>query len=105
MLDLFEKLNKIRAIPALLPNSSIYSLDAYIKAYDDFCYALELPLTEQQKEFRLFLNWLRNEKYKDTKTKNIRWSNLILYDSDNEIDALNKFFILFDEFKTLRNSK
>jgi hypothetical protein len=105
MLELYQAFKEIKANPVILANSSIYSLDAYITAYDDFCRAWELPLTEQQQEFRLFLNWLRFEKYQKTTTKNVRWSSLILYDSDNERDALNNFFELFDEFRALKNSQ
>lgn len=105
MLDLYEKFDKIRAFPALLPNSSIYSLHAYIRAYNDVCRELGLPLTEQQQEFRAFLNWLRYEKYKNIMTKTIGWSSLILYDSDNERDALEFFFVLYDEFISLKNSQ
>jgi hypothetical protein len=105
MLDLYQAFDEIKKNPVVLANSSIYSLDAYITAYDDFARSLEMPLTVRQKEFRLFVKWLRYEKYKKTTTKTVRWSSLVLYDSDNERDALNKFFELFDEFRALKNSK
>jgi hypothetical protein len=103
MIDILKLINRIRYVPSLLPNSSIYSLEAYIMAYDNIARELGEPLTEQKKELNMFFGWLRNEKYKSI-SSNLRWSSLILYNSDNERDALDKFFELLDEFTTLENS-
>ncbi len=103
MVDILKAINRIRNIPSLLPNSSIYSLDAYISACDDIARDLEEPITEQKQDLNMFFNWLRNEKYKNI-SSNLRWSSLILYDSNNERDALDKFFELLDEFNAIKNS-
>jgi hypothetical protein len=103
MVDILKAINRIRHIPSLLPNSSIYSLDAYISACDDIARDLGEPITEEKQELNMFYHWLRNEKYKSI-SSNLRWSSLILYDSDNERDALEKFFELLDEFTALKNS-
>jgi hypothetical protein len=103
MVDILKLINRIRHIPSLLPNSSIYALDAYIMAYNDIARELGEPTTEQKQQLNMFYDWLINEKYKGI-SSNFRWSSLILFHSDNERDALDNFFKLLDEFNALNNS-
>ena len=103
MVGILKLINQIRHVPSLLPNSSIYSLEAYIHAYYDITREIGESATEQKQELNMFHNWLRNEKYKNI-SSNLRWSSLILFNSDNEKDALDKFFELLDEFNDLKNS-
>ena len=98
--NFYDLLEQIRKRPTLyLPRQSIFDLQAFYYGYDFARLKSGLAVTDEDKEFGEFLEWLRQ--ICPVKT-NHAWANLIFFYSIDERDALDKFFGLLDDFKTYK---
>ncbi len=96
MTDFYQLLQKIEKRPSLyIGKNSIFNLQAFLDGYYFARRELNIPLTEEEKEFQNFLNWIR-EKF-NIETGQL-WSSIILFHSADESNAMQRFFSLFDEF-------
>ena len=96
MKDIYDLLKEIKARPALYTGgNSIFQLQAFIEGY--FCAKRDagIPLSEQEKDFENFHQWLEERLRAKT---NLSWAKIIAFRSSNEIEATKLFFKLFDEF-------
>ncbi|MGL5061222.1 MAG: hypothetical protein ACRC62_14715 [Microcoleus sp.] len=101
MLDLYELLGKIRQRASLyLGKKSLSHLHVFLDGYTFARRQLGIPLTEQEKQFEDFQEWIEN-RFNQADTQS--WSRIILFYSEDEADALNRFFELFEEFKNCEN--
>ena len=93
---LYEMLQQIKQRPGMyLGKCSIIRLRAFIDGYMGARQDLGVPLTEQEKEFGNFQDWIQ-ERYNITSSHG--WDSIILFYSADERDALNKFFSLLEQF-------
>lgn len=94
---LYDMLQNIKQRPGMyLGKCSITRLNMLLAGYAMARAELGLPLTEQEKEFGGFQDWIQ-ERYKIN--SNHGWDSIILFYSADERDALNKFFDLFEKFR------
>jgi hypothetical protein len=92
----YNMLQSIKQQPGMyLGKCSITRLRAFLDGYIGARQDLGLPLTQQEKEFGGFQDWIQ-EKYKITSTHG--WDSIILFYSADERDALDNFFKLFEQF-------
>jgi hypothetical protein len=96
MADLCELLHQIKKRPGMfLDSPSIKSLQMLMMGYNIARRDQNIPLTKQELEFQGFQQWIQ-DKYNVLSSKS--WATIILENSQDERDALNKFFDLFEEF-------
>lgn len=96
MADLCELLHQIKKRPGMfLDSPSIKSLQMLMMGYNIARRDQNIPLTKQEIEFQGFQQWIQ-DKYNVLSSKS--WATIILENSQDERDALNKFFELFEEF-------
>lgn len=96
MLDLYELLGKIKQRPSLyLGKRSLSHLHVFLDGYTFACRQLGIPLTEQEKKFEEFQEWIEI-RFNQVSTQS--WSRIILFYSEDEAAALNRFFELLEEF-------
>ncbi len=96
MHDLYGLIEKIKKAPAMyLGQHSIICLQAFLSGYSMAKYQLGEQPTEQELDFRAFPEWIRERFGVHTSQS---WSNIILFYSEDEGKALDKFFDLLDEF-------
>ena len=94
---LYDMLQNIKQRPGMyLGKCSITRLSMLLAGYAMARAELGLPVTEQEKAFGGFQDWIQ-ERYKITSTHG--WDSIILFYSADERDALNKFFELFEKFR------
>ena len=79
--------------PMYIGQRSISCLAAYI---DGWCDGREKPVDDAEK-FHTFQNWLKKKFHVTTSQT---WDRIILFQSQDESDALDNFFRLFREFET-----
>ncbi len=105
-MDFYQLLQNIRKRPTLyLSRCSIIDLQTFCNAYQLARRDLEIPESNQEKEFAEFLPWLLT--HWEITTHNHSWASLILFYSSLEHDeraALQKFFKLWDQFLAERRS-
>ncbi|QLE58969.1 hypothetical protein [Nostoc sp. TCL26-01] len=100
--NLYDLLQKIKKRPAMyLGRHSIFNLQAFLDGYYFARRELGIPLTEQEKEFQTFLQWIR-EKFR-VETGQL-WASIILFNSADERSAVGRFFNLFEEFMNQQQS-
>ncbi|NES80167.1 MAG: hypothetical protein F6K10_00950 [Moorea sp. SIO2B7] len=96
MIDLFDLIENIRKRPVMyLGRSSIAQLRTFLAGY---CFArrqMGIPQTEQEQTFAMFQSWIQQ---KFGISSNQHWDQIILFFSQDERDAIDSFFDLFDEF-------
>lgn len=98
MSDLYELFGKIRQKPPMyLGGRSIFQLESFYYGYMFARSELGITSTKQEYDFANFHSWL--EERLDVKTTR-SWASMILFRSANEIDALELFFQLLEEFIT-----
>lgn len=85
-----------------LPTVSIRSLKAYLWGYEMAQKHYGIPPTIEQKEFNDFLKWVR-EKFEVKSTQG--WDKIIEFHSQDERAALDLFFKLYDEWRSLKEPK
>ena len=96
MLNLYDLLRKIKQRPSLyLGKRSLSHLHTFLDGYTFACRQLGIPLTEQEKKIEEFQEWIEI-RFNQPSTQS--WSRIILFYSEDETDALNRFFNLFEEF-------
>lgn len=96
MLDLYDLLNKIKQRPSLyLGKRSLSHLHVFLDGYTFARRQLGIPITEQERKFEEFQEWIE---YKFNQADTQSWSRIILFYSEDESDALMRFFDLFEEF-------
>lgn len=94
---LYDMLQNIKQRPGMyLGKCSITRLNMLLAGYAMARAELGLPVTEQEKEFGGFQDWIQ-ERYKMTSSHG--WDSIILFYSADEREALNKFFELFEKFR------
>ena len=94
--NLYDLLKKIKKRPAMyLGRHSIFNLQAFLDGHYFARRELGVPLTEQEREFQTFLQWIR-ERFK-VETEQL-WASIILFHSADERSAVDRFFSLFEEF-------
>ena len=97
MLDLYPLLEKIKQRASLyLGKKSLSHLHVFLDGYTFARRQLGIPITEQEKQFEEFQEWIEN-RFNQADTQS--WSRIILFYAEDEADALNRFFDLFEEFK------
>jgi hypothetical protein len=96
MLDLYDLLEKIKQRSSLyLGKRSLSHLHVFIDGYTFARRQLGIPVTEQETKFEEFQEWMEN-RFNQADTQS--WSRIILFYAEDESDALNRFFDLFEEF-------
>lgn len=102
MVDLYALIRNIQKRPAMyLGRASISNLRTFLAGY---CFArrqLGVPQTFQEQHFSEFQAWVQQ---RFNLTSNQTWDQIILFFSQDESSALEKFFILFDEFTQTEDS-
>lgn len=96
MTNLYQLLNKIKKAPAMyLGRHSIICLQAFLSGYSVAQYELGEQPTPQDLDFREFPEWIRKKFNVQTSQS---WANIILFYSEDESKALDRFFELLEEF-------
>lgn len=96
MHDLYTLIEKIKKAPSMyLGRDSIICLQAFLSGYSVAKYELGEQPTKQEKDFREFPEWVRKKFNVQTSQS---WANIILFYSEDESQALDRFFALLDEF-------
>lgn len=98
MIDLYDLIRNIQKRPAMyLGQTSITNFQSFLAGYFFARHQLGEPETEQEKHFVNFEPWIQ-QKFKITSSQS--WDKIILFFSQDEHQALERFFELFDEFST-----
>ncbi|AFZ26462.1 hypothetical protein Cylst_4372 [Cylindrospermum stagnale PCC 7417] len=96
MSDLYDLLQKIKQRPSMyLGKHSIFSFLAFWSGYKVAQDQFGIHPTRQEQEFEEFLQWIR-EKYEINTSQS--WASIILFYSEDERSALDRFFELFEEY-------
>jgi hypothetical protein len=94
--NFYQLLDKIKTRPALyLGKRSIFSLQAFLDGYTCACRQLGISVTEQEQEFAEFQDWIEKQ-FNQPSTHS--WARIIVFYSEDESQALDTFFELFDKF-------
>ncbi|NEQ70010.1 MAG: hypothetical protein F6K21_31880 [Symploca sp. SIO2D2] len=102
MQDLYTLLKKIKKAPSMyLGQHSIICLQAFLSGYSVAKHELSGQPTKQEQDFREFPEWIRKKFNIQTSP---RLASIILFYSEDERKALDKFFQLFEEFLSRDNS-
>jgi len=103
-MKIFNLIAAIRKRPRFfLLNLSIYDFDAFLRGYHYYQFSHEIDKTDEDIAFDEFkTNWLRQRLGLKGKPSYIQ---CLMFDSDNESEALEKFFCYWNEFiQTLHGS-
>ncbi|MEG4497501.1 hypothetical protein QUB05_08445 [Microcoleus sp. F10-C6] len=96
MHDLYTLIDKIKKAPSMyLGRHSIICLQAFLSGYSVAKYELGEQPTQQDRDFMQFPEWIRKKFNVQTSQS---WANVILFYSEDESKALDRFFELLDEF-------
>jgi hypothetical protein len=96
MLDLYDLLGKIKKRSSLyLGKQSLSHLHVFLDGYSFALRQIGIPVTEEEKKFEEFQEWIET-RFNQASTQS--WSRIILFYSEDESDALKRFFDLFEEF-------
>lgn len=96
MHNLYDLLKKIKKAPSMyLGQHSIICLQAFLSGYSIAKYELGGQPTEEDQNFMEFPEWIRQKFNVNTSQS---WANIILFYSEDERQALDRFFDLLDEF-------
>lgn len=96
MHDLYTLIEKIKKAPSMyLGRHSIICLQAFLSGYSVAKYELGEQPTQQDRDFMQFPEWIRKRFNVQTSQS---WANVILFYSEDESKALDKFFELLEEF-------
>ncbi|HBL12106.1 MAG TPA: hypothetical protein DD379_11995 [Cyanobacteria bacterium UBA11162] len=101
MNNFYDLLQKIKKRPSMyLGRHSIFSFLAFWCGYKIAQHQLGIHPTAQEQEFEEFLKWIR-ERYEVHTSQS--WASIILFYSEDEKTALDRFFELFEEFLSQQN--
>ncbi len=93
---LYGLLQRIKERPGMyLGRRSLTRLSMLLMGYSLARQELGLPLTEQEKKFGGFQEWIQS-RFKITSSQG--WDSIIVFYSADERDALDNFFRLFEQF-------
>ncbi|MBV6625618.1 MAG: hypothetical protein KI793_22270 [Rivularia sp. (in: Bacteria)] len=93
----YEMMESIKKRPGMyLGKCSITRLRSFLDGYIGARRDLGLPETEEETEFYKFQDWIQ-ERFEIKSYYG--WNDIILLNSVDERDALNKFFDLFEQFR------
>lgn len=93
---LYNLIDRVKQRPGMyLGKTSITRFRMFLMGYSMARREMGLSLTEQEKEFGKFQGWVQ-KRFNITSTQG--WDSIILFYSEDEKDALNTFFELFQEF-------
>jgi|GEM_PF-618671 len=96
MSNFYDILQKIKQRPALyLGKRSLSYLQVFLDGYTFARRELAIDVTKQEREFEEFQEWIE-QRFNQADTQS--WSRIILFYSEDEGDALDRFFELFDKF-------
>ena len=96
MSNFYDLLQKVKQRPALyLGKHSLSHLQVFLDAYTFARRELGIEITEQEREFEDFQEWIE-QRFNQPDTQS--WSRIILFYSGDESDALDRFFELFEDF-------
>jgi hypothetical protein len=102
MQDLYTLIKKIKKAPSMyLGQHSIICLQAFLSGYSVAKHELGGQPTEQDRDFMEFPEWIRKRFNIQTSQS---WASIILFYSEDERKALDKFFQLFEEFLSRNDS-
>ena len=94
--NFYQLLDKIKTRPALyLGKRSIFSLQGFLDGYTFAYRQLTIPVTEQEQEFTEFQDWIEKQ-FNQQSTRS--WARIIFFYSEDESQALDTFFQLFENF-------
>lgn len=101
-MSFYELLQEIRKRPSLyLSRNTIFDFESFLLGYEVARKQAGIDQTVEEQEFSIFLEWVR--KICPIKTDR-PWTNIVLFYSADERDALNKVFSLFDDFQKSKES-
>lgn len=96
MLEIYDLIRNIQKRPAMyLGRVSVSNLRTFLAGY---CFArrqMKIPQTPQEEHFSKFQDWIQQ---KFNLSSHQTWDQIILFFSQDENAALEKFFNLFEEF-------
>ncbi len=96
MISFYELIEKIKQRPALyLGKCSLSQLQTFLDGYTFALRQVNLPVSQEEQDFEQFQEWIE-AKFNQYSTQ--YWSRIILFYSEDERDALERFFGLFNEF-------
>lgn len=96
MISFYELIQKIKQRPSLYLNKrSLSQLQSFIEGYTFALRQVNIPVSKEEREFEGFQEWIE-QKYNQQSTQH--WTKIILFYSEDEANALNIFFELFEEF-------
>ncbi|BAY61756.1 hypothetical protein NIES22_18230 [Calothrix brevissima NIES-22] len=102
MSKFYELLQKVKKRPSLyLGKRSLSHLQVFLDAYTFARREIGIEPTEQEQDFEEFQEWIE-QRFNQVNTQS--WSRIILFYSEDESDALEKFFELFEEFSQRHQS-
>jgi hypothetical protein len=78
------------------------SLQAFLDGYTCACRQLGIPVTEQEQEFAEFSDWIEKQFHQPSTQF---WARIILFYSEDESQALDTFFELFEKFLQRESSR
>ena len=100
-MDLFDLIGNIRKRPVMyLGQLSIGQLRTFLAGYSFARRQMQIPQTQQEKIFSTFQPWVEQHFGRSSQQ---HWDQIILEKSNNEAEAVTRFFSLFDEFIGLQN--
>lgn len=106
MISFYEIIKKIEKRPSLYLNKhSLSHLKTFLDGYTFALRQANISITEEEEKFETFQEWIE-QKYNQHSTQD--WSKIILFYAEDEADALDIFFELFQEFisgKTTNNNQ
>lgn len=92
----YQLIQKIQKRPSLyLGQRSITHLQTFLDGYTFACREVGIPITNEEREFDEFQDWIE-QRFDQPSTQS--WARIILFYSEDERDALDRFFELFTEF-------
>jgi hypothetical protein len=97
-MELYELIQKIKKRPSLyLGKKSLSHLQVFLDGYTFARRQSALPLSAQEQEFDRFQEWVE-QRFQQPDTQS--WAKIIIFHSEDEAQALELFFELFEEFSS-----
>jgi Trp operon repressor len=96
MISFYELIEKIKQRPALyLGKAALSQFQTFLDGYTFALRQVNIPVSQEEQEFEQFQEWIET-RFNQPSTQH--WSRIILFYSEDERDALDRFFELFNEF-------
>lgn len=102
MISFYQLIGKIQKRPSLYLNKrSLTHLKTFLDGYTFALRQANISVTDEEQKFENFQQWIEI-KYNQNDTQD--WSKIILFYAEDEANALDIFFQLFEEFINEENS-